>query len=266
MATDYLLKNAPLIEVIAELHWRLKPIFGSKAAALDPHLDEYIASFSKASGSAGFSFVEKNIPDDVPRELLAHQSLLRFRKAANEWPLFQVGPGLFAANITPPYRGWKSFDPILRQGIEILLNSYPTQYLEIERIELRYLDGFTAKHGLTDDLGEFLRKDLFFGGRSDSLTGLIADNGTLIQTGQQVFPTKSPKGSNAILELGTGAVGSETAIMAQFIVRGGKIEGELTVDEILNWYNEAHSTMHEWFKLNTSDRLREAMGPKEDIS
>ena len=266
MAKDYLLKNAPLIEVIAELHWRLKPIFGSRAAALDPHLEEYIDKFSRASGAAGFSFVEKNIPDDVPRELLAHQSLMRFRKAANEWPLFQAGPGLFAANITPPYRGWQSFNPVLRQGIDILLNSYPNQYLEIERIELRYLDGFTAKHGLTDDPGAFLRDDLFFGGKSENLANLIAEDGNLLQIGQQLFPVESPKSCNAILELGTGTVGSESAIMAQFIVRGSHFESELTVDGLLNWYDEAHATLHEWFKKNTSERLRNAMGPREEIS
>lgn len=265
LAKDYLLENAPLIEVIAELHWRLKPIFGSQAAALDPHLDDYLKEFTHKSQAAGYSFVEKIIPDEVPRELLAHKPLLRFRKGANEWPLFQAGPGLFAANITPPYNGWNSFRPTLRKGLSALLSSYPTQYLEIQQIELRYLDGFTAAHGLTSNMGEFLRDSLFFGANSDHVDALVDNDGKLIQLGRQVFPVKSPKGSQAILELGTGTTHSEPAVMAQFIIRADIFKGELTADGLMSWYDDAHTTMHKWFKLNTSKQLKLAMGPKKEI-
>jgi uncharacterized protein (TIGR04255 family) len=148
MASDFLYQNAPLIEVITELHWSLQPLIAIPNAAIDPHFAILSSKFTELARETGFVHVERLLPEQIPLEMMPHRAVFRFRRAAETWPLFQVGPGVFTANIVPPYQGWGDFRQSISSGLDLLLASYPLRpsYFRIEKLELRYIDGFTKRH------------------------------------------------------------------------------------------------------------------------
>ena len=149
MAKRRLYKNAALVEVIAELHWELKPIQIAPGAKVDPFYDLFREKFFAAAKAKGFAFQETIIPKEVPAELLPNKPRERLRASEGAWPLYQIGPGIFTVNVVPPYSGWLDFRKTLAEGLKLLIESYPSaeQYMKVTHLELRYIDAFTSRHG-----------------------------------------------------------------------------------------------------------------------
>jgi uncharacterized protein (TIGR04255 family) len=161
MGNDFLYAKAPLIEVITEVHWALQPLLAIPNAAIDPHFSVVAEKFADRARSGGFGLLERLIPAEVPIEMFPHRPLLRYRRTPKEWPIFQLGPGLLAINIVPPYRGWREYESYVALGVEWLFVSYPLpeSYLKIEKLEVHYIDGFTRMHGLANYL-DFVKQQL----------------------------------------------------------------------------------------------------------
>jgi uncharacterized protein (TIGR04255 family) len=152
MANDFLYENAPLVEVIAEFRWDIQRIQSLPNAAIDPHFSKFEAEISSRLSAEGFGTIESLVPPNIPIELLANRVLKRFRPQPDKWPVFQIGPGLFTVNMTPPYGGWTQFRKILERGVDYLLASYPMpeDYLHFRQFELKYIDAFTERHGFKE--------------------------------------------------------------------------------------------------------------------
>ena len=108
MADNGLLRNAPLVEVIAEIHWKLSGSRTPGGQGHDPRWFGYANRFADWARTQGFEHIEQLVPAGVsiPLDMLGHNPLLRFRKQPGTWPLIQLGQGLLAVNAVPPYDGW----------------------------------------------------------------------------------------------------------------------------------------------------------------
>jgi uncharacterized protein (TIGR04255 family) len=158
---DFVYENAPLIEVIAEIRWNLVALASMPGAAVDPMFGRASGRFTDAVGKLGYTHVERLIPPEVPQEVVAYQPVLRHRREANRWPLFQIGPGVFTVNVTMPYKGWNAFQEVIQLGLQALDQTYGLSkgLIELASLQLRYVNGFTAKHGMVN-YADFCTTDL----------------------------------------------------------------------------------------------------------
>jgi uncharacterized protein (TIGR04255 family) len=99
---EFVYDKPPLIEVICEIRWRLQPLVSAPGTAIDPHFSSFSDDFTNMCKTSSFSLVERINPENVPVEFLAGHPIYRFRKQQNQWPLFQIGPGLLTVNDVPP--------------------------------------------------------------------------------------------------------------------------------------------------------------------
>ncbi len=268
-ARDFLYENPPLIEVIAEIHWKLVPLQIGPGTAIDPHREAFALAFAKACAQNGFTVEETVVPNNVPRELLGHRVVRRFRREASGWPLFQIGPGVVTANIVPPYEGWRVFLPLVRLAANMLFESYPLpeRYLSIESMELRYIDAFTETHGV-DDRAQFIRDDLGMASRvPDPIMSLAAETDEPVQqTASTVLNLRNPANSIAALSVENGTASDRPAVIATFRARttGNHLQ-QISPGEIEAWFDDAHEIVKHWFEQVVSDRVMERMGPKREL-
>jgi uncharacterized protein (TIGR04255 family) len=152
------LPNAPLVEVIFELRWKLYEDAIPPPLRIDPGVVPLLRTFSAKMTELGFVIVQ-----NVGRvEQTAGQSVLRrFQRTPDQaFPLMQIGSGIFATNDGPMYE-WDRYRNQVLQGVEVLLDSYPNldgYPLEPNHLELRYLDVFDETLLQTGALTEFLSR------------------------------------------------------------------------------------------------------------
>ena len=262
---DFLYPKPPLIEVISEIRWKITPIETIPGASIDPHFLVFRDEFFKRMEKNKFTSRERVVPPGVPIELTSGTPIFRFRKGLKKWPLYQIGPGLFTGNIVPPYGGWKEFKAFLDQGIGYLYQSYPLskEYLDISRLELRYMDGFQSFHGPIKNYSEFVRDQL---GIELELPRLKDVNvGSPRLRGEIVVPLPKLKGSQGIISIKPGQVKKEDAIIMELIVRKDKFSKKFQKRDILTWFNKAHDILHDWFDSICSKPLKKTFGTKREI-
>ena len=129
IAMDYLYDKAPLVEVIAEIHWALKKLDTAPGAKIDPYYDLFKDAFLAYAKTTGLTDVQDLVPTVVPPELLPNQPRLRLRTAPGRWPLAQLGPGIITANIVPPYKGWPRSNRFFTKSSMVCSNTihFPTR-------------------------------------------------------------------------------------------------------------------------------------------
>jgi uncharacterized protein (TIGR04255 family) len=265
---DILYENAPLIEVIAEIRWELLELASMPGAAVDPHFGALVEDFRKEAAKVGFDAVERLIPEDVPVEIIPWRPVSRFRVGPAKWPLFQIGPGLFTANIVPPYEGWEVFREVIQTGLKCLYKAYPSpdRYLHIKLIELRYLDGFTQEHGY-QNYRSFLDKHLGIRNeiRKEITDRYIDSEESIVFSSETRMNLIKPSGSVGFIKVSPGKKDNKDAIISELLVR--KTEKPVPSDGkvIAQWFDEAHETLHDWFEIMISAELRERMGPSRPV-
>lgn len=86
------LKNKPLVEAILEVKWALTS--PTPGVQIDPH---YKILLGRLYDKVCEQYPEhEQLPTaTVPDEIVGHTVQHRFRYAPNDWPLIQVGPGIF---------------------------------------------------------------------------------------------------------------------------------------------------------------------------
>jgi uncharacterized protein (TIGR04255 family) len=100
-----ILKNKPLVEAIIEVRWQLKS--PNPGIQIDPHYkillgrlyDKVVQKYPEHE-----QLPTASMPDEVTGQMVHH----RFRNGGNDWPLLQVGPGIFTLNDTHKYT-WEDF-------------------------------------------------------------------------------------------------------------------------------------------------------------
>lgn len=267
--TEYLYQNAPLVEVICEVRWALQRISSIPGGQIDPHFDAFKEDSIKLANEAGFGIQEQVQNQNFPREFRPYAAEVRFRRRSGEWPVFQIGPGMFTVNMTPPYEGWSNFQPIVRHCVEMLLAAYPLheRYLKINRLELRYVDAFDKSLGFSSYM-QFAPPHITI--KTEIPADLInqhAANRDGIEVNTRVMmPIKSPKNSMAIVGLAKGLKDSMSALIADIIIREDKNEPiHSNLEEIVSWFDEAHIVVSDIFDRFATQELKNKMGPKHEV-
>lgn len=168
--TNVVFKQPPLVEIIAEIRWDIagQPVLPPQHAGA-PFLvpdgsahEAHFMNFTSKAGANGFGLIERIVPSGFP--LLANQVAFRFRKnpQTEGAPLFQIGPGIFTANIAPPYKSWQTFLPFIELGLEMLFESCADadKDRKISSVRLRYLDAFGENLRKGKPVSNFLREVL----------------------------------------------------------------------------------------------------------
>ena len=202
----------------------------------------------------------------MPREFLSGQAVFRYRKAANSWPLFQLGPGIFTANIVPPYKGWTSFLPELKLGIGLFLMSYPSSssLLKLSSVTLRYLNAFTSAHGRTDAYA-FVSSGL---GLDVTLPKQLEKAGIASPTSlsmELLLPAQSPPNAQLRIKIDQGKKDTFDATIVDLGLAGLGKDVAPDLDTLCNWFSSARATTSDSFDAITTDDMKKHMGTKVEV-
>ena len=267
MPNESIYVNAPLVEVIAEVHWQLIPLATMPGAGVDPYYDATVDSLLSTLRQRGFRHLEKLIPTEVPREMVANQPTHRFRKEAGKSPLYQFGPGVFTANVIPPYEGWTKFVPILRGGIDALLRAYPlaSETMKITHVHLRYVDAFTSRLGFAD-VPQFFKDGLGVEVKfPEKFASMHKAKPTSCVLNYEIESTK-PAGAVLQLVAGSGKSNEEDGVVMQLSLTSPLRNSKPQIDDLMAWFDEAHAVLKETFESLTTDDLKRRMGPKKELA
>lgn len=266
---DYLYEDAPLVEVIAEVRWRLLPISSMPGAEIDPLFERGLNKARAALAELGFSNEERLVPADVPIEFLAGKPMFRYRPDHNQWPLVQLGPGLLTVNVTPPYEGWADFRKSIAAGVGVAddVFGFTSQMSIVRSCEVRYIDAFTERHGMHDPTS-FLAEEL-----SMPVSPPMGVLEKLQRTGSAVlpnvkfqFPIQDRDHDTMLLSAFHGTHNGRDAVIYDLrMLRSAPPETAMSGEDILRWMDEAHECLHHAFEGSVSEKLRSRFGDRRAV-
>jgi len=259
MAT--LFDNAPLVEIVAEVRWVDPTAFTPPGSPMSLHmpggdgLEEFVVGFGSRAYAKGLVQVERLIPHGMPIPVGQVSHRYRFagseEASLNKSTLWQIGPGVFAANAVPPYKSWTQFRPLVLDGLQAMLESRPeaVRNFPLSVVSLRYIDAFTSdfKGNLPD--AQFLHEKLGISiNFPDSLAKLIAGGSNFEQVIQ--VSASLEDGAKLVFSVSPGETsGKKAIIMTTAIFFEGNITPDL--DLIMNRLDAARDKIHEMFEKMT---------------
>lgn len=256
-------RNAPLVEIIAEVRWSISAVKSIPNGGIDPFYESLRSALGESLGQEGFRTVIDTVPSDVPREFLAGQVTTQYRLAANQWPLYQLGPGIFTANITQGYTGWESFRGHLERGIEHLLRAHPApKVFLIQSLKLIAIDAYTNKHGYSS-YSDFSRKLLPLGGvlKQGFIEEFATNSESMTVRSESVFPLRAMSGSFARISIADGRKDDGPALLVHTTVEVNR-EFRPEALELQKWFDEAHAQHREMFRRLLSADLYAILEPE----
>lgn len=239
------LTNKPLVEAIFELHWELQE--PQRGIRVDPHYQLLIGSvYDRVKDK--YPFHEPLPTSAMPEGIGAYVVQHRFRKAEDEWPLIQIGPGIVTLNDTEGYI-WETF----RDEISCLLNALWEAYPDAENslqpdvLLLRYIDAVDFDYK-TADVFHFLKEELK---TSIDVYEKLFDDTEVGTTPLELdlklsFPSSKPTGAMH-LRLVRGQRNDVDALIWETMVRSAKDDAPEDKDKVLAWVDQAHILTDDWF-------------------
>jgi uncharacterized protein (TIGR04255 family) len=257
-------KYPPLVELVAEVRWGPggpPPSVGSIVLAASQY-EEFFMRFGSKVATLGYDRFERLVPPGFSS--LPFQAIYRFRKEENEQgsTIYQVGAGVFTANITPPYHSWKQFRPVVERGVELLLETRNESEREtpFSLTTLRYIDAFGSIFTQGSSVARFVQDILGF---SISLPAPVrsemAPDAEAKPSLQLAIPLKSSQ--VMALALAEGTIGGErTVIMDIFVTNESQIAANK--DDVMASFDTAHDAIHRVF-VGVTEKLSDIMEPIE---
>jgi uncharacterized protein (TIGR04255 family) len=266
--------NPPLVELIAELRWipggvgnahvvpqpqggnQLLHAITIQFPLASPYQEESFSRFSNQVAAKGFAISERLSPVGFP--VLPFTVVYRFRKAPGGNYLYQIGPGLFSANALPPYRDWDSFRPIVKEGVQALLESRsPAENVEFATVILRYIDLFSDE--FTDGKQSFRFLNDILGLKielPETLAEQVPDINSVHSGIQLSMPLRNGLAMNLNLQEGVAA-GKAGILMSTEVLTMHPTPSD--VDQIMQTLENAHTSIRTTFigltaKLNVKMR------------
>jgi uncharacterized protein (TIGR04255 family) len=258
---ELLYERAPLTEVVAELHWALTPLQVVPGAAIDPFYPSLEDRITAALAKNGFSHIETRVPDDVPREMLPHTVIRLFRTSPQKWPVYQVGPGVFTANVVPPYGGWSKFKPVIRSGLDHLLASYPdVSHLKADRVILRYVNAFGPEYGLASH-SDFINDVLGFTVNwPDGIIDVAGGSNDFALTGDLRVPIANLPGAFGLLSWKAGARPNGDKVVVLNLSVDAPLAANVDLELWLRTFDSAHEVISKWFEAIIAKKIRPLLG------
>lgn len=233
------LPNAPLQEVIFEIRWALVP--GKETGQI---IDQ---GFELASGRLStiieqdFPYYKRIVPQDIPEQLMHYQVIHQYWSGENQWPVIQLGPGIFTINCTDERYDWEgSFQKLIKKAIGWLEQSYK-QSLNIRFASLRYIDGIRVDDygGIDGNWQNFIKTNFNFEYNNHFNT---RGNQKQIQV-NQTFGLED--GSDLQLQIANGVRNNEKALVWQTAILK---KDSFDFDKLVSWANYAHDIAHDLFQ------------------
>lgn len=235
------LPKAPLLEVIYELRWDIKN-------EQDLVKFQYLHGDLYAAQKLNYPSRELLTPADMPMALTINNPVYRFKSKEN-YPLFQLGPGLLSLNTTDATYFWEDYYESCRSLTASFFDVYQLSNEERFRPNLIYLD--------------FYKFDFL----NNNVIAFINDNLNIALSQNFYKTTNNPStinlAFNYITKLGqidillnTGLNASnETGLVIRTQLNGSVVRP--STDEIMLWLNEAHTFCSNLFKKMTKGELYE---------
>jgi uncharacterized protein (TIGR04255 family) len=182
------------------------------------------------------------MPDEIANYIVQH----RFRYKENDWPLIQLGPGIFTLNDTQKYV-WGDFNDQICRNIDILFSSHPSpEKINIKSILLRYIDAveFDYKSNVFPFLSHFMKIDISL--QNSLFEGTRVRNSPEAFDTRFTFPCERPPGTFQV-RLASGTKDSKPAIIWETNIRSNEPNVPKNPEEIKKWASTAHDLSHDWF-------------------
>lgn len=243
-----LLINAPLKEVIFEIHWELDFIPQQKIY-VDNGFDEAVINFKVSCQSDEFKEFQLLFPPVIPSSVLINRVTHRFFKKNGKHPLYQMGPGVFTVNDNNKNYSWSEFKSLILKGTSLLNKSFKKD-LVISKIELRYIDSVNCSVLGESNKFDFLRKNLNVNAESYHFV-----NGELIDINfSKRFLIKKDSYLNITVATGKDkSNGEDLIIWHTFINNKDRVHWENLED----WLDNAHESCSDTFKKMINKNLYE---------
>lgn len=247
-SNSFALPNAPLKEVIFELHWELDFIPQQKVY-VDNGFEEAVMNFRNTSQKE-FKHFQLLAPSVIPFTYLNNKVTHRFFKEKDKHPLYQMGPGVFTVNDNNKNYSWDDFMNLILSGIQCLKNSYGNKELVLSKLELRYIDAVGC--GIFGDANkfDFLRQNLKVNAGSYPFV-----NGELTDINfQKRFVISKDAYLNITIATGKDKNSNEDLIIWHTSVVNKE---RISWDRLEEWIKNAHLTCSDTFKKMISTQLYE---------
>jgi uncharacterized protein (TIGR04255 family) len=253
------LGNKPLVEAIFELRWGLTP--QQQGMPIDPGFRIFLGRYYDQV-KAEYPVVVDLPSSTVPEEITPHQVRHQFRKAQDDWPVTQIGPGIMTVNETSGYL-WDTFHPRLQAAIEAVYAAYPREIAAFHpmRGSLKYVDAIEYNPETSPaPLLAYLRSHLHTGIDIEPLLFKknAADREAPIGLNLTVaYPLSKPPGIIQ-LTIALGKREDRPSIILDTTVLSRKDAVPQEAHEWQRWLLDAHEVSDDWFfALVRGDLLKE---------
>lgn len=274
--TDITLAKNPLVEAWLEIQWSAKP--KSPQAGIAQHgqgVNSEVDPFYQLAIGAIYKQIKDKYPaseylpaNNAPPAQLPHAVRIRFRRAVDQWPVMQFGPGIATVNFTKPY-SWSSFRAESLRLREILLDAYEDAVLEPIACSLRYRNAIHFNYA-DQDILEFLKGRLNLG---LTLSSFIPGQMSTYEWPTDInlnlrFSLGKPDGAG-VIRVQTGFDLSEVSdnladgrpiILLDYEVqsRGSQAPTLEHAPVFAAWLEDAHDVLHDWFFASIDGPLRKS--------
>lgn len=258
------LPNAPLTEVIFELHWQVIKtglLEGLVNFGYDPGFAAFESAFTTVMDSVGYTAREVVAQ---PGPTFANKVVTRFRKGDGQpYPIIQIGHGILACNVSTDYE-WTDFKAFCLEALEHVLACYPTSPempFRPSRIELKYTDIFNESLLKHWSITKFLNSNSKLS--YDGLGFLDSEVFAGTDEGRMVFQRSIADAEigRFLFELGSAKTDIERNIMLRSqVVKDADFASdwtESTSDRVADWLSQAHDITSKFFSSFISDDLME---------
>ena len=233
------LAKAPLQEVIFEVRWEadVDPAsggmhdkdFGMAAGRFHVHVEEE------------YGHVDNRQPFyDMAPQAFMYQAVRQYRPGEGQWPLFQLGPGVFTVNDTNKDYDWQNkFRPLIAMGLDKLEKAYEGT-LPYCQAALRYIDAVNVKdYGFTD-WASFIPGHLNFSFKNEFDGGMVPKDISF----QQLFELEDGGQLHLNIASGKDGDGNDQMIWQTSVIKAGAF----TKEGLLQWAELAHAKSSDVFK------------------
>lgn len=144
------LPKAPLVEIVLELRWNII----NKSDLLKI---QYLYGDIYSELKNKYPHRESTVPTEIPIDILINQPIHRFRTAPNDYPLFQVGPGILTLNTIDKKYFWDAFSKDSEELVVSFLKVFPFDLHEKLTPSILFLDFFPFdfdKHDVNEYINE----------------------------------------------------------------------------------------------------------------
>jgi uncharacterized protein (TIGR04255 family) len=241
------LPKAPLQEAIFEIRWELD---------VDPSSNQQIdMGFSLAQGKLQeivkdhFPVHKRKLPHGVPEQTLQYQAVNQYWFKSGEWPVLQLGPGIFTINDTEKNYDWpKTYLPLINGALDWVYRAYNGS-LRINSASLRYIDSVRLKdYGYEGRWQDFIQEHFNF-----SFVNSFNPRGSMkgIQF-DQFFELADKSTLHVSMNSGKYRLTEEEALIWQTaVVKNDAFEK----DSLLSWIENAHTVTSDLFKEMTKPKF-----------